>query len=87
MSCIVSEGEGTRDELLLRRKAKEPPAKNIYYVVPTVAQWAKDPVLSLQWFGSAPGPGTSICHRCGQKKLLCCFFLFFLFFFFLHKRH
>ena len=38
-----------------------------------VAQWIKDPVLSLLWLrlllgvGSIPGHETSACHRCGQK--------------------
>ena len=87
VSCIVSEGEGTRDKLLLRRKAKEPPAKNIYYVVPTVAQWAKDPVLSLQWFGFSPWPRNVYMPQVWPKKLLFFFCFFFFCFFFLHKRH
>ena len=37
-------------------------------------QWVKDLALSLQQLGhcqgtgSIPGPGTSTCHRGGQKK-------------------
>ena len=40
-----------------------------------VAQWVKDPVLSLWWWlqsllwcGLIPDLGTSTCPRCGQKK-------------------
>ena len=38
-----------------------------------VAQWVKDPVLSLQWLesplrGSTPGPGISTNHWHGQKN-------------------
>ena len=39
-----------------------------------VEQRGKDTALSLKWLGcfygmgSIPGPGTSISHRCGQKK-------------------
>ena len=38
-----------------------------------MAQWVKDPVLSLPQLGSLlqcdsiPGPETSTCCRCGQK--------------------
>ena len=39
-----------------------------------MAQWIKNPVLSLSGLsgycdaGSGPGPGTATCLRCGQKK-------------------
>ena len=39
-----------------------------------MAQWVKDPALSLQqfrlllWGGFDPGLGTSACDRCYQKK-------------------
>ena len=33
-----------------------------------VAQWVKDPVLSLLWHRFSPWHGTSACHRPDQKK-------------------
>ena len=33
-----------------------------------MVQQVKDPMLSLQQFGSIPGLGTSTCHGCGIKK-------------------
>ena len=32
------------------------------------AQWVKDPALQILAACSIPGPGTSTCHRSGQKK-------------------
>ena len=33
-----------------------------------VAQWVKDPALSLLWCRFDPWPGNSACHRHGQKE-------------------
>ena len=52
--------------------------KNTYFQVDNVgiivAQWVKDPTLSVQWPGSllwlgfSPGSGTSMGCGCGQNK-------------------
>ena len=37
-------------------------------LIPCPVQWLKDPALGLHCSSDlVPGPGTSICHRCGHK--------------------